>query len=272
LEKQLGLKKLTFMLLPAVLYSYMHTKKKIYFFVLILFILFEALGGTRTNSFICILFIYLVFVEINKKSYILPITLILLTLCIGVLFARAKTITSDPEAEITISIIGGEFTNTFITMPYILSKNLVGGGFSFERQILQMTQGFLPGFVNTALDLPTLGEELASHIGRGYGFGLNFITELLYLYGFTGLIVIPFYFIFFYFIDNYLSNSNQFILKFIFIFQLRLFIREGLVPIESAFYIIGMYVIVPYLFSKRNLYMKRVFIVKPSEMIENVKH
>jgi hypothetical protein len=89
--------------------------------------------------------------------------------------------------------------------------------------------------------------------------GLNFITELLYLYGFAGLIIVPFYFILFYFLDNYLSNNNQFILKFIFIFQLRLFIREGIIPIEAAFYIIGMYVIVPYLFSKKNNYIKLLF-------------
>jgi hypothetical protein len=262
LEKQLGLKKLTFMLLPVILYSYMHTKRKSYFIVLVLLIIFEVLGGTRTNSFICILFIYLVAANLNKKIYFFPMVLILLVLCAGVLLTRSKAITGNQEAGITISLIGAEFTNTFITTPYVLSKNLLGEGLSVERQVLQMTQGFLPGVIIHALNSPTLGEELATHIGRGYGLGLNFITELLYLYGYAGLILIPFYFIFFYLIDNYLSKDNQFIIRFIFIFQLRLFIREGIIPIESTFYIIGMYILIPYFFSKKNHYIKLLFKVK----------
>jgi hypothetical protein len=127
----------------------------------------------------------------------LPIVLILIILCVGVLFIRAKAITGDQEAGITISMIGGEFNNTFITVPYVLSRNFLGKGFSIERQLSQMTQGFLPGVIQTAFNFPTLGEELALHVGRRYGLGLNFITELLYLYGFAGLIIVPFYFLFF---------------------------------------------------------------------------
>jgi hypothetical protein len=262
LEKQLGLKKLIYMLLPAVLYSYMYTKRKKYFITFILLIIFDVIGGTRTNSFICILFIYLVAVNINKKIYFFPMLLILIVLCSGVLLTRAKAVTGDQKTGITISIIGAEFTNTFITTPYVLSKNLLGEGLSLERQMSQMIQGFLPGTIQTALNSLTLGEELASHIGRGYGLGLNFITELLYLYGYAGLILIPIYFILLYFIDTRLSNNSQFIIRFIFIFQSRLFIREGIIPIEVALYIIGMYILIPYLFSKKNNYMKLIFNVK----------
>jgi hypothetical protein len=239
----------------------MNTKRISIFFVFILLIIFETLSGERTNSFIYILFIYLISTKINRKSYIIYIVLIFAILLTGVLLTRAKGVTGNQDEGLSISIIGGEFTNTFVTLPYILSRNLLTQGFTIQRVLIQFVEGFLPGFIRASLD-QSIGGELAEHIGRGYGLANNFITELFYLYGIAGIFIIPVYFLIFYYMDKQLSSDEHFIFKIISIFQVRLFVREGFVALTTIIYIIMIYSLIPYLFSKKNTDIKNVFIIK----------
>jgi hypothetical protein len=202
----------------------------------------------------------MVVVRKNMKLYIVYAVPVIILLLVGVLFVRAKGVIDHQEEKISMNLAMGEFTNTFVTLPYIISRNMFGYGFTLEYQTRQIFEGFIPGFLKEILwKENTLGEEIAEHIGRGYGLANNFITELLYLYGLPGLFFIVFYIILFYYLDYKFVSDKYFIFKVICIFQLRLFVREGYTYITSTVYIILMYAFIPYLFSQKNLEIKRIF-------------
>jgi hypothetical protein len=240
----------------------MATKRRSIFLIFIPLVICDILTGQRTNAFIYLLFMYLVAVKIKKRLYLKYALPVAVALLVGVLATRAKAVSGNNEAKITMDIALGEFTQTFTTLPYIISKDILGDGFTPYRQFRQFFEGFLPGFIKLKLfNDDTLGGELARHIGRGYGLAFNFITELLYLYNYAGLILIPLYLILLYYLDIKLNSNKYFLFKIMCIIQLRLFVREGFMYVSATIYIFLLYFLIPYLFSKNNMGIKRIFSV-----------
>jgi len=268
LMKTLKLKQLTYVLLPLTFYSYMKTKRKIWFLWIVMFLVFETLKGTRTNAFIYILFLYLLISRIRRKTYILYFGIIFFILLVGVLFTRVNAITSGKETNLSFMLIGAEFGNTFSTLPFIIHHNLCGSGFSLDTQLKEIVFGFMPGFIKESWNF-SIGGDLATMMGGGYGRACFFITELVYLYGIAGVFLVPVFFLLFYFIDRHLSADNMFIFRLIAIFEMRLFVREGMVNISSAMYIMLLYILVPYLLSIKSRAVKNILTIPNTSIYEN---
>ena len=251
MEAKFHLRLFLYLLISASFYLF-HKKRKLIFFVpLVLVVVFETLAGKRTTAFIVLLYLYILYAVSRKRLALKLIVPVMLILLIGVLFSRAEAIGS----KLDLNIIFGEFFESFTTLPYMIEYNLIGSGFKIERVLADYTfASFIPGTIKTHLiSYQSVGNEIAEIIGRGYGLGSNFIFEQLYEFNIFGLItslIIPLVLIY---IDKKLKGTDNIIIKIVFVFQLRLYIREGITQFLIIFYILILYFGVFY-FSHREIY------------------
>lgn len=255
MEAKYHLRTFLYFMISSSFYLFKKNKKLINFIPLLLIILFETFAGKRTTAFIVILYLYIIYAIIYRKlalKIIIPIFVILL---IGILFTRAKALGS----KLDYNIIFGEFFETFTTLPYLIDNKLFGFGFNVERILSDYTfSSFLPGFLKEKiLSYTPAGSELAKIIGRGYGLGSNFIFEQLYefhYFGFLTSLIIPLLLIY---IDKKLVGTENIIIKIVFVFQLRLYVREGITQFLIIFYILILYFSVFYFFHKEIKYNEK---------------
>lgn len=255
LEGKYHVRTFLYILISSSFYLYYKDKKLIWFIPLFLVVMFETLCNARTTAFVVLLYLYTIYV-MNRKRLELKIMIpICMGLLIGVLFVRNAFLSGGKGTKIPLNMIFGEFFETFTTLPYIIDNDLLGNGFKLDRILCDYTFGFfIPGGLRTKIfsNYVSVGGELAHVIGRGYGLGNNFISESLFEFNVGAILIVPMYFFLFYLIDRRINNSQMLIFKVIFIFQLRLFIREGIPQLMLSLYIILIYVCFFYFTSINN--------------------
>ena len=239
LEAMYHLRLVLYLLLSSSFYLYLKRIKVIFFIPLILIILFETLAGERTTAFIVLLYMYILYAVLKRTLALKLIIPLVFLLLIGVLFSRASAL----NVKLDLNIIFGEFFETFTTLPYLIEHKLLGFGFNIERILSDYTYGsFIPGTIKENLvTYLSVGGEMAKIIGRGYGLGSNFIFEQLFEFGPIGFLtslIVPLLLIFF---DRNLKCWNNLLIKILFVFQLRLYVREGISQFMIIFYIFIMY-------------------------------
>lgn len=270
LEAKYHLRMFLYLLIPASFYLFWKNKKVIFFAPLIGIVLFETLAGKRTTAFIVLLYLYCLYVLVKKKLSLKIIIPLMVVLLVGVLFTRAEALNTSVNAF----AVFGEFFETFTTLPYIIEHNMIGSGFDFERILSDYTfASFLPGSIKlNLLSYKSVGSEIAKTIGRGYGLGSLFITEQIYEFGYFGLLtttIIPFIVIF---LDKKLCGSENFLIKIVFIFQLRLYIREGITQFMVIFYILIIYFALFYFFRKDELSLNKTISIKYHKRLHVIKY
>lgn len=250
LEAKYHLRLLLYLLLSSSFYLYSRRRKVIFFTPLILIILFETLAGERTTAFIVLLYIYIIYAVLKRTLALKLIIPLVFLLLIGVLFSRASAL----NVKLDLNIIFGEFFETFTTLPYLIEHSLFGFGFNFERILSDYTYvSFIPGTIKENLvTYLSVGGEMAEIIGRGYGLGSNFIFEQLFEFGAIGFLtslIIPLLLIIF---DRRLKGWNNLLINILFVFQLRLYVREGISQFMIIFYIFIMYFAFFYFMHKKS--------------------
>lgn len=228
-----------YLLISSSFYLFCKNRKLMYFLPLLLIVLFETLAGQRTTAFVVLIYLYIIFVCTKKTlalKFIIPLLGLLL---VGILFARAEAL----AVKINVLMIFGEFFETFTTIPYLIEYDLFGVGFNFERVISDYSfVSFIPGFLKVSLvSYPSTGAEMAKIIGRGYGLGSNFIFEQFFEFGYLGFFSCLFIPLLLFSFEKRLKGWGNLIIKIIFIFQMRLYIREGISQFMILFYIFLMY-------------------------------
>lgn len=255
LEKTLHLRLFLYLLLSSSFYLFYSSRKIKHFIPLVLMIVFETLCNQRTTAFVVIIYFYCMYALNKKKLQLKIIVPILMFLLVGVLFVRNSFLSNAKSNSLPLTMIFGEFFQTFVTLPYIIENNLFGNGFGLERLAVDYVFGsYIPGSLHTLLmsDYVSTGGEISHIIGRGYGLANNFVTEALYNFSVIGLLIVPISYLVFYLIDELCKNDNdKLLIKVIFVFQLRLFVREGICQFHIAIYIILMYISFFYFLTKR---------------------
>lgn len=270
LEAKYHLRMFLYLLIPASYYLFWKHKKVIFFASLIGIVLFETLAGKRTTAFIVLLYLYCLYVLVKKKLSLKIIIPLMVVLLVGVLFTRAEAINSSVNAF----AVFGEFFETFTTLPYIIEHNMIGSGFDFERILSDYTfASFIPGSIKlNLLSYESVGSEIAKTIGRGYGLGSLFITEQIYEFGYLGLLTTTIIPLFVIFLDKKLCGLENFLIKIVFIFQLRLYIREGITQFMVTFYIFIIYFALFYFFRKDELSLNKTISTKYHKRLHVIKY
>ncbi len=261
LEAQYHIRMFLYMLIPASFFLFQQKKRLLFFLPLVLVAVFETLANQRTTAFIVLIYLYILYVITQKKLALKIIVPIMSVLLVGVLFVRAAAL----GTELNWTMVFGEFFETFTTLPFIIEHNLIGRGFNLERIIADCTYAsLLPGSIKLSLlSYESVGVELSHLVGRGYGLGSNFISEQIYELGYIGFIsslIIPFLVVI---IDKWLRGADNLLVKIIFIFQLRLFIREGITQFTVILYIFLVYFAIYYIFRKKKH-------VTPNVLLRNI--
>jgi hypothetical protein len=246
---------LRYFAISAIFYLYVQYKNKKIFLVFLPNILFEVLAGKRTTAFLFILFIYLIIVKKQGKMYLKNIGIVFIILLSSVLFSRMGTISNGKlTIELFLASMLGEFINTFLTLPYIIERNLLGS-MSFQQIVYDSFSAFLPGTIKSSIyagtNLQELGSVLASHINKGYGLGANVLTTFLCAFGPWGLLVTPMIFVLILYLDSIIIHDEYFLLRFYIIYQLRLFMRQGYESLAVVIYIFCFYCAFFYLSSAK---------------------
>lgn len=235
LEKSFHIRLFLYLLLSSSFYLYMKKRRIVFFMPLFLIVTFETLANQRTTAFIVLLYVYVMYVCIKKKLQIKIIVPLLFLLLIGVLFTRAAALMMNVD----VNIVFGEFFETFTTIPYMIEHNLMGAGFNLERALCDYTFAtFIPGSIRLAIaSYKSTGAEMAMIIGRGYGLASNFIFEPVFQFGYLGFFISLFIPLLLVEFDIKLKGWGNLLIKVLFIFQLRLYIREGITQFMITFYI-----------------------------------
>lgn len=270
LEAKYHLRMFLYLLIASSFYLFEKRKKIIFFIPLIGIVLFETLAGKRTTAFIVLIYLYCMYALERKKLALKIIIPVMIVLLIGVLFSRAEAINTSVNAF----VIFGEFFETFTTIPYIIEHNMIGSGFNLERILADYTfASFLPGSIKlNLLSYKSVGSEIAAIIGRGYGLASVFITEQLYEFGYFGLltaIIVPFFIVW---VDKKIYGSENILIKIIFIFQLRLYIREGIPQFMVTFFIFIVYFALFYFLKKSKLDLNKTVLRKRCQRMSILKY
>ena len=251
LEAKYHIRMILYLLISSSFYLFWYKRRIRYFLPLFGIIIFETLAGKRTTAFIVLLYLYVIYAISRKKLALKIIIPIMSVLLIGVLFVRAKAL----ESEMGLSVVFGEFFETFTTLPYIVEKDLFGKGFLLERVLSDYTfASFLPGMLKVnIISYLSSGSEIARYVGKGYGLGSNFISEQIFEFGLVGYITVFFVPLIIIYFDKMLKGINNLIIKIVFIFQLRLYVREGISQFMISFYIIILYQSFFYFLRRKNV-------------------
>lgn len=244
LVERYKIKQLIFLNCVCVFYLYVRNKNFKYFFYFLPYIAIDFLSGSRTNTYIIILLIYLLIVRTRKKSYLLKIGITLLILLVAVLVTRIRYLVgTDFSLDQFLTISFGEFNATFLTTPYIIQNDMIGVT-SVVDNVIQLISGIFPSFIKTKVfgDY-SIGQAIAFYINRGYGLGSNIVTNALFSYGVLGVLVIPLFItVFIVFMEKAVFSRDQFILVKIFtIVYLRLVVREGMEYFSIIFFLVYFY-------------------------------
>lgn len=257
LEQKYHIKKMIYLGMASIYYLYLRDKKKRYFLLVPLFLIGDFLSGSRTNSFIYVIFVYFVLVKETGKTYLKQVVLAFAALLSLTMLTRASTLAKDGLSIISlVSFSMGEFFQTYLTLPYIIQNNLFGLG-DIQNLSVNTFSSLLPGFIQSKLQIFTgfygFGNDIAITIGRGYGLGCNYVTELLYSLGLWGLVFLPLIFIFIQILDDILYNDQYFIIKILIVIRLRLFLREGFPGFITVIYIFIMYFAFFFFFRRKKI-------------------
>ena len=250
MEAKYHLRMILYLLVPSSFYLFLRYKRIALLLPLVGIVVFESLAGKRTTAFIVLIYLYILYVLLKKKLALKIIVPVLLVLLVGILFARADAL----DSKVNVFIVFGEFFETFTTLPFIIEHNLIGQGFDLERCLSDYTfASFLPGSIKFFLiSYKSVGSEIAKIIGRGYGLGSSFIVEQFYEFGFAAFFTVMFIPVCIVVLDKKLRGAENLLIKIIFAFQLRLYIREGVPQFMVSFYIFVMYFAFFYFLKKKN--------------------
>ncbi|QKJ65570.1 hypothetical protein HQN60_01790 [Deefgea piscis] len=222
------LKTVAYISIPLIVILVLHAHTTLAISIAMLIAFIDMSQGGRTAALIPIVAVYISFCYVNKKTY-LGIALVSSVLLYSVgIFFRPSEITALGEIPPYISAMG-EFRETFLTLPYILNKDISGDLLNVPISFLFNFVGPFRFFLMDVFLNP--GAVLANHIGRGYGLGLNFLTEAFYYFGYLGVFLTPLILVgfvsFYSLIIERLSGVLRVILIVIFILVGRLILREG---------------------------------------------
>lgn len=249
LEERFHFFSLRYLVIPCFFYLFLNKKKKVLLLLFLPNIVFEILSGKRTSAFIYILFIYMLFVAQDRKTYVLQISFGLMMLLFSVLFSRLASQLQFSGAELSFdSLVFGatsEFVNTFLTLPFIVDSGLIGSR-NPKELIFDYLSGLLPGFVQVFVmqyfDISEWGDSVAKFIGKGYGFGCNILTFFIGTLGYIGLLGVPIVYLVSIYFDRKFRSFSNFVLTFLLIVQYRLFMRQGFASFAVFYYLSAVYV------------------------------
>lgn len=228
------LKSVLFLSMTIGTIKYWEKNKLFYFLPMLILSSNDLVAGGRTLAFFAILTVYLNMAIKNRKLYARNIAILMVILLASVTFARmgdqqADRYMSDYETLVYQSL--GEFVQPMNTFAYAIQYDFKAQN-PAEELLGNSVQGLLPGFLKVQFHLTGNhpGSMIADEIARGYGLGLNIMTEAYYYGGWILL--------FFYPILLALSTIkfNEVLLKMkfpglicllYFLIYIRLFFREG---------------------------------------------
>jgi len=214
--------------------KYWEKNKLFYFLPMLIISGSDVIAGGRTLAFFAILAIYLNMAIKNRKLYAEKIAILMLILLASVTFSRMDDQNVDPYMSGFGNFVYqscGEFVQPLNTFAYSIEHDFVAKR-PMEELFVNSVQGLLPGFIKEYFDLVASnpGRTIAVTIDRGYGLGLNIMTEAYY-YG--GWILLFFYPIL---LGLSVIKFNEILLKLrfpgfvcllYFLIYTRLFFREG---------------------------------------------
>lgn len=242
----------------CVFYLFLKKQKFSLFLTFVPNMLFEVLAGKRTTAFLYVFFAYITYVKVYAKSRLLLITSVFTVLLASVLFSRMGTLNDgNLSFDVIVASMLAEFINTFLTLPYILENNLICS-LSVPHVLYNVICPVLPGSLRASImheqDFKEVGALLAEHIGKGFGLGSNCISYDIYTFGFTGLLCLPCIFVLIWAFDRSLSKDCNFMIRFFFIYQLRLYMRQGYESLAIILYIVIFYNSLFYFFHRKHRY------------------
>lgn len=262
IESSFKLKGLLFLNLctSSILYWKNRTKKS--FIPLLLISTIDIFAGGRSYLFLALIFIYINICIKNRKIYFTRIFIILTTVLSYATFLRleqqSRMIGVRKEVEFIYQSLG-EFVQTYNTFPYII-QNKISSSNIIGEILVNFFSGILPGFIKSRILLDySIGELIAKNIDRGYGLGLDILTESYYYFQDFGILTLPFIIIIFSEKLNKIAiklNFTGYLFLVLFICYLRLIFREGIVTyITIVFYIYMIY------FNINILNIKKIFLI-----------
>lgn len=253
------LKSVAYLAVSISVLLYFKFKKLFVFTPNLIIILLDLLAGSRTTALIVIIPMFLAMSILNKKMYLMPIT-IGISLLVTVGLIRSGNIVSG-DVPVHINMLG-EFRETYITLPlFVMDNNFVGKGdiVSFLSSLFLGVLQPLRGAIMEAAVFP--GSYAQGLIGRGYGLGSNMILDAFY-YGYYFIpisIILCFMFcLFSYFLVKTISVPYAVAYASMFVIFLRLAIREGIYLNLGLFVFILLFYMLPifYLNSKKIGFVK----------------
>ena len=129
LQNKYHIKTMMYLGMASIFYLYVQKKKKIYFILVFLFVISDFLSGTRTNSFVFIIFFYLILVKETGKTFLRIILFILIALLTLSLFSRVNALSGEGlSLNAFVNTAFGEFNYTFLTLPFVIQHKLIGLG------------------------------------------------------------------------------------------------------------------------------------------------
>ena len=222
------LKNIAYLTISISVLLYFKVKKLFVFIPSFIIILLDLLAGSRTTALIVIIPMFLAMSLLNKKMYLVPIS-IAVSLLVTVGLIRSSIVVGD--VPIYLNMLG-EFRETYITLPlFVLDDNFVGEG-GLLSLLSSLFLGVLQPLRGVILEVTVFPGPYAQElIGRGYGLGSNLILDaLFYGYWFIPLSVIL---CFAFCLCSYIfirTASLPYAVAYVslFIICLRLSIREGI--------------------------------------------
>ena len=281
LSLKYGIKSLYYLNLCTTTILYIRYKKMNYFLSIYLFIILDILQQSRTGILASILFITITkyLMEKNNKFNYVKFIILLIIIISYVSYFRMKymgeILNNGSQILKSLYISLAEFTNTFITLVFLIDKQL-GAFFPIKNFILNMLFTLIPGrikilFLNEDILEINLGESIAKEIGRGFGLALNILTEFFGYFGYLGIIICPIILILYIIIVNKiiikLRNILGIHLLILTLYYSRLFLREGL----SSYCFILLFIICIYFWLDFIEIKNKFYILNNKKFLKNKK-
>lgn len=211
----------TLFFLQVTMLSLMYSAKKIgygWFLNSLPVIIISLSSGSRTYLSVLFIAVFIssVYVHPNGLKTKLVVGFNCLILLLGSTFVGGDNFNSN------IYSASAEFAHTYLTVPFMLDKELLGVG-----QTLEYYSNPLVKLFGLSTKITYFGEEIHKIMNTPISLAGNNITESLYYLGFHGAILYPFIISTLFLLMIILNDSNKkaFILIFMFCLYMRTFVR-----------------------------------------------
>jgi hypothetical protein len=254
IRKKYRLQSMATFYLAALFYHYVKKKQMTaYFLPLLLLSIFDIVCGTRSDILLYALILFVTNVRLKKKAYIMQLSIIMIIVLFSALFMRIFFFAGDKHAtKLTVveNVVGvmNEFNNSFITLPLLIERNIYND--DSEYALLESFRWIFPTFINNIITANTRFDNMTVTIAQSVlhkqtmMYTVNYITQSFYFLGFLGFPLVVGAFILIIGFDAILRSDEFLLIKIMFIYWIRIFIRVGWRGICYFFYVCIVYLFI----------------------------